>query len=144
METTQLKTHHIIIKAISNDGDIYCDFAIIEINRERLLDLYNRVKTIYKEGDGYNSYYNVNCPFYIEFFQLGEDDEIYDIFKQLNKKDWSYIDITNRELSKLQTTEDVSINNCLKMQEDGAFWFTGFGKHTGVDYETFLINIKDL
>ena len=142
MKLTKEKTNTIIVKAGTTDEYICCDFAIVKINESKLWDLYTRVKSIYKEEDGYGSYYNVICPFFIDFYQLGDDGKIEKVLEEVHT--WSYIDITEEELESLELVEDYSQGTSLKIDYNGSFWFSGFGKYSSVQYETDGINIEKL
>jgi len=146
MKLTKEKTNTIIVKASTTDDYIYCDFAIIKLNKERLLDLYDRIKTMYNKKDGYGAYYSISCPFYLEFFVDNDEDYLEGIGEILLnlENDWSYIDITEEELDSLNVVEDYSQGTSLKMDYNGSFWFTGWGKHSGVNYETDIINVKHI
>lgn len=145
MKLTKEKTDIIIVRANTTDEYTFCDFAIIKPNRECLLDLYNRINTIYNEKDGYGAYYSISCPFYLEFYQLGsETEEIDDLLEEIDEKEWSYIEITEEELNSLEVVQDYSQGNSLKIDNNEYFWFSGWGKFSGVSYETSSINVKDL
>lgn len=149
MELTK-KTNYIIVRAISHNESVSCDFAIVKINRTFLEEILNRVQSFYKKEDGYAKY-SISCTFDVSFYTLSEKSDKLNPYIDKIEFDWFYLHLNegeeeNEELDEMDfdKIDDSLSPERLVIEHDGWFHIEATGKFSDILYETVSINIKDL
>lgn len=143
MKLTKEKTDTIIVKASTTNEYVYCDFAVIRVNKDLLEDLSLRIKAIYKPEHRYAKY-SISCPFFVNFFQ--ESEEPCNVEEEFIRNDlnWSYLHLEKDEELPFKEVEDRLTLERLYVDMEDDFYIGAMGKWCDIIFETSLINIKDL
>jgi hypothetical protein len=148
MKLSKKPTDWIIAKASNDDDYFVSDFVII--NSKQCIEFKNRIIPIL-ENNGLKGEYSEHGVIMFEFFD--SSNEYYLLindFIENNEKDWSYIELTNKEFEEIQENcvilddceNEVRVEFNITGIDKNGFTFKSYGKYCGTElYANLPLNI---
>lgn len=142
MKLSDKPTAYILIKANTNSEWDNCEFAIIHLSQAWKKEQTRRIELVEPlQEDNYFSSMN----FYdtaVDFYKTEEDDQP-DVDKMLSGKEWTYLELDEREQETFTAPESSLDCYRLVLRANGTAYYTAYGKHTGDEFwtEEFDLNI---
>ena len=143
MKTTSNITDYVLVKADTNSDWDNCHFAIIHCTAEWREQMQQRLKSLQSVESGYGfvslNYYDTS----VDFYRADEKGQV-EIDQILGEKDWIFVEFDEDEQETFLVPENRLDTYRLSLYRYGTAIYTAHGEHSGDEFYTSEIPIKDI
>ncbi|MDO5615555.1 MAG: hypothetical protein Q4G16_05150 [Cruoricaptor ignavus] len=148
MKKADKPTSHILVKACTDSEWDNCDFAVITISQKWKEQQTQRLAIVANiEGDDYFLSVNYRDTF-VDFYQTATlkptEEPTPNLESLLGDTDWTFVELEDEEQEQFSAPQ--STLNCYQLKFDryGNIHYSAYGKHTGEEFWTAEIELKQL
>lgn len=138
MKLSEVPTDKIIIKARTNSEWDYVDFSIVTVDKswqDKMEDFLMLNKKYHSSIEWLS--FNDDEGFFVD-----TEGSPFEEFVSQDKKDWSFVEITDEEVEQLSTPENTLKYGSVRISD--TIQFVMHGKHTSDEFYTESIPITDI